>query len=249
MHFENVAFFRFYAELNDLLQPQRRSVTFEHPCDGQSNVKDIIESLGVPHTEVDLIVVNGEPVDFACRVQPGDFVSVYPVFESIDISPVARVRPEPLRQTRFVLDTHLGRLAAYLRLLGFDTRYQNHCRDEDLACISRDERRILLTRDRGLLKRSAVTHGHLVRETSPRRQLAEVVERFDLHRSIALFTRCLRCNTPLRRIDKESVAGRLPERTRQLHTEFLTCDTCRRIYWQGSHFERMRRMIGEVVRT
>jgi uncharacterized protein with PIN domain/sulfur carrier protein ThiS len=241
------ALFRFYAELNDLLPPERRFVAFEHPCDGQSTVKDTIESLGVPHTEVDLILVNGESADFSRRVQPGDRISVYPVFESIDISSVARVRPAPLRQTRFVLDSHLGRLAAYLRALGFDTRYENHSADEDLARISRDEHRILLTRDAGLLKRSAVTHGHLMRETSPRLQLAEIVERFDLRRSVALFSRCLRCNTPLEEVQKESVAARLPERTRRIYNEFLTCPSCGRIYWKGSHYTRMQKMITETL--
>jgi len=241
------AFFRFYAELNDLLPLHHRFRTFAHPCDGQSTVKDLIESLGVPHTEVDLVLVNGESVDFSRRVQPGDRVSVYPVFESIDISQVARVRPEPLRQTRFVLDSHLGRLAAYLRALGFDTRYENHSPDEELARISRGEHRILLTRDAGLLKRSAVTHGHLMRETSPRLQLAEVVERFDLRRSVALFSRCLRCNTALDPIAKESIAARLPDRTRNLYTEFFTCQTCGRIYWKGSHYARMQKMIAEIL--
>jgi uncharacterized protein len=241
------AFFRFYAELNDLLAPHRRFVTFAHPCDGRSTVKDMIESLGVPHTEVDLILVNGESVDFSRRVQSGDRVSVYPVFEAIDISPVAHVRPGPLRQTRFVLDGHLGRLAAYLRMLGFDTVYQNHWRDQDLARISRDEHRILLTRDVGVLKRSAVTHGHWMRETRPRLQLAEVVERFDLYGSMASFTRCLRCNTLLERVEKESIAARLDERTRNLHTDFYTCRTCGRIYWKGSHYERMQRLIADVA--
>ena len=241
------AFFRFYAELNDFLAPHRRFITFAHPCDGRSTVKDMIESLGVPHTEVDLILVNGESVDFSRRIESGDRVSVYPVFEAIDISPLARVRPGPLRQMRFVLDGHLGRLAAYLRMLGFDTAYQNHCRDEELARISRDEHRILLTRDVGLLKRSAVTHGHWMRETRPRLQLAEVVERFDLYGSIASFTRCLRCNTLLESVKKESIAARLDERTRSLHTEFFTCRTCNRIYWKGSHYERMQRLIGELA--
>jgi len=241
------ALFRFYAELNDFLAPHRRFVAFSHPCDGRSTVKDMIESLGVPHTEVDLILVNGESVNFSCRVQSSDRVSVYPVFEAIDISSVACVRPGPLRQTRFVLDGHLGRLAAYLRMLGFDTIHQNHCRDEDLARISCDEHRILLTRDVGLLKRSAVTHGHWMRETRPRLQLAEVVERFDLYGSIAGFTRCLRCNTTLNSVEKESITARLDECTRKLHTEFFTCRTCGRIYWKGSHYERMRRMIADTM--
>jgi uncharacterized protein len=240
-------FFRFYAELNDLLPLDRRATTFEHACDGRSTVKDLIEALGVPHTEVDLILINSEPADFAHRLQDGDRVSVYPVFESFDVASVTRVRPEPLRETRFVLDTHLGRLAAYLRLLGFDTVYENHASDEDLARISRDRRRILLTRDRGLLKRSAVTHGHLMREASPGRQLAEVVERFDLRRKVRLFTRCLRCNTTLCQVDKEAVAGRVLERARALHTEFVMCGGCRRVYWKGSHYERMRSMIARIL--
>jgi hypothetical protein len=241
-----VALFRFYAELNDLLSPERRAVSFEVPCDGRSTVKDTIESLGVPHTEVDLILVNGESVDFSCRVRAGDRVSVYPVFESIDITPVVRVRAEPLRETRFILDAHLGRLAAYLRMAGFDTLYRNDYGDADLARMSRDEHRILLTRDRGLLKRSEVTHGHLMRETNPRRQLVEVVERFDLVRSFAPFTRCLRCNTPLHPASKESIVDRLPERLIGLYDEFRLCDKCGRVYWKGSHYRRMSNLIEEL---
>jgi uncharacterized protein with PIN domain len=132
-------------------------------------------------------------------------------------------------------------------MLGFDTAYRNDYADEDLARISSEERRILLTRDRGLLKRSAVTHGHLMRETNPKRQLAEVVDRFDLYRSAAPLTRCLRCNTPLRETDKPSIASRLPEGIKRLQTDFLACELCGRIYWKGSHYDRMLRMIREVL--
>ena len=181
--------FRFYAELNDFLPPERRMVPFDFEFRGNQTVKHLIESLGVPHTEVDLVLVNGRSVDFTEVVRDGDFVSVYPVFEGFDITPVSQVRPKPLRHTRFVLDGHLGRLAHYLRMLGFDTLYRNDYHDEQLARISAEEHRILLTRDRGLLMRSAVTHGYCVREAAPRQQLAEVVQRFDLARSIAPFTR------------------------------------------------------------
>ena len=116
-------------------------------------MKDRIELLGVPHTEIDLILVNGEPVDFAHRVRHGDRISVYPVFESFDIARLSRLRPEPLREPRFALDVHSARLAAYLRMLGFDTHYRNCLEDDQLAAISRDQHRILLTRDIGLLKR------------------------------------------------------------------------------------------------
>ena len=163
---------RFYAELNDHLLPNQRFRTIEREFFVPASVKDLIESLGVPHTEVDLVLVNGESADFARLIRDGDRVAVYPVFESLDIRPELRLRPEPLRETKFVLDVHLGRLAAYLRMLGFDTVYGNIGSDQELARISSEQHRILLTRDRGLLKRSAVTHGYWLRETQSRLQAA-----------------------------------------------------------------------------
>jgi hypothetical protein len=238
-----VANFRFYAELNDFLPPERRFTEFAYGFLDVATVKDRIQSFGVPHTEVDLILVNGEPVDFAYRVQNGDRVSVYPVFEAFDISGLTRLRPAPLRDPRFVLDVHLGRLAAYLRMLGFDASYRNQCTDERLAEVSRDEHRILLTRDVGLLKRGAVTHGHYVRATKPRQQLVEVVERFDLARLTKPFSRCLRCNTPLAPAGKEQVRQQLPAQIALLHDEFLRCPDCGRAYWKGGHYRRMREWI------
>jgi uncharacterized protein with PIN domain len=237
------AWFRFYAELNEFLTPERSGRTFEYAFLDRAPVKDRIESFGVPHTEVDLILANGESVDFSYVVEDGDFISVYPMFEAIDIRPVLRVRPEPLRETRFVLDAHLGRLAAFLRMLGFDTLYGNHVSDEELARISRDEHRILLTRDVGLLKRGMVTHGYFVRETDTKRQLAEVVRKFDLQGSIAPFERCMRCNALLREATAEAVADRIPSHARERYREFNECPACGRVYWKGSHYDRMRKLI------
>ena len=241
-----VASFRFYAELNDFLPPERRFTEFAYTFLDVATVKDRIESFGVPHTEVDLILVNGQPVDFACRVQDGDRISVYPVFESFDIAGLTRLRPEPLRDPRFVLDVHLGRLAAYLRMLGFDALYRNDCADERLAEISRHEHRILLTRDVGLLKRGAVTHGYYLRATQPRQQLVEVVRRFDLGRMAKPFSRCLRCNTPLTQASKDEVRHQLPAQVAILHDEFLRCPDCGRAYWKGGHFRRMRQWVDAV---
>jgi uncharacterized protein with PIN domain len=239
--------FRFYAELNDLLPPERRMVSFEYTFEGRQTVKHLIESLGVPHTEVDLVLVNGRSAGFAELVEDGDLVSVYPVFEAFDIACISRVRPRPLRESRFVLDAHLGRLAAYLRMLGFDTLYRNDFHDEELARISAGEHRILLTRDRGLLKRSAVTHGYCVREASARRQLAEVVSRFDLAGSAVPFTRCMVCNAPLRSVAKEDVAQRMPPVSRAYCDGVRECTSCGRLFWNGSHYRRMVAMIREVV--
>ncbi len=241
------ASFRFYAELNDFLPAQQRQTCVTHSFELSASVKDMIEALGVPHTEVDLILVNGVSVDFSYQVQGGDQISVYPVFEAIDISPLVRVRPRPLREIRFVLDVHLGRLAIYLRMLGFDTLYQNDYADEELAHISSQEGRILLTRDRGLLKRSVVSHGYCIRTTDSRQQLVEVLRRFDLFGSLTPFSRCLHCNGLLQAVDKAAISDRLPPKTKQYYDEFRRCQNCDRVYWPGSHFQRMQQFIESVL--
>jgi uncharacterized protein with PIN domain len=241
------AYFRFYEELNDFLPPSQRKVTFEHEWHGADSIKHLIESIGVPHTEVDLIVVNGESVDFAYHPQDGDRISVYPVFESIDISPLTRLRPQPLRETQFVADGHLGRLAAYLRMLGFDTWWRFDADDATLAKVSSDEHRILLTRDRGLLKRGLVTHGYYIRANLPRDQLREVIERFDLRRAARPFTRCLVCNGSLQPVLKDEIKDQLLSDTIHHYQEFWRCAQCGKVYWQGSHYWRMEKLLKEIL--
>jgi uncharacterized protein with PIN domain len=244
-----LAHLRFYAELNDFLPAEKRQRAFLHRFGLSPSIKDMIEALGVPHTEVDLILVNGCSVDFSYLVRDGDQISVYPVFESIDIAPLVRVRPQPLRESRFVLDVHLGRLATYLRMLGFDTLYRNDYDDAELAHISSSQGRILLSRDRGLFKRSVVTHGYCLRTTNPREQLVEVLRRFDLVASIEPLRRCLRCNGLLQPVAKAAIVDRLQPKTRQHYHEFRRCQNCDHIYWQGSHYERMQRFIQRVLQA
>jgi uncharacterized protein with PIN domain len=231
---------RFYEELNDFLPEERRKRQFSAPFTPGDTVKALIESLGVPHTEVDLVLINGRSVSFQRKVSPGDRISVYPVFESLEISAITKVRPAALRRTRFVLDVHLGRLAKLLRMLGFDTLYSNSYDDSSLSRISRDERRIILTRDRQLLKRSVITHGYCLRSDQPMEQLLEVVKRFDLREKLRPFSRCLRCNSVLQAIDAARAAASVPEYVARTYDRFKTCPQCGRIYWQGSHWEHMR---------
>ncbi len=240
-------YFRFYAHLRNFLAQDKRSGHIDHTFEGRVSIKDMIESLGVPHTEVHLILVNGNPVDFDYLVQPGDRISVYPAFESIDIAPLGVMQPEPPSEPRFVLDVHLGRLAARLRMLGLDTLYRNDYADEELAQISSTEQRILLTRDRGVLKRSIVTYGYYVRETNPEQQLIEVVRRFNLTRFVRPFHRCLHCNGLLEPVDKETILDQLEPRTRQYFHEFHRCTNCGKIYWKGSHYDRMQRLIEQIA--
>jgi hypothetical protein len=195
---------------------------------------------------VDLIIVNGASVDFGYRVRQGDDVAVYPVFESVDIQPVSRLRPQPLREPKFVVDINLGRLARYLRMLGFDTIYRNDLEDREIVDISIKEHRIILTRDQDLLKHKEVTHGYWVRSTKISAQLKEVVKRFDLKNSIRPFRRCMVCNGLLHPVAKEDIIDKLEDGTKRDYDTFYQCDICNRIYWRGSHYERMRKIIHDL---
>ena len=237
---------RFYEELNDFLPPERRKVSFSHTIKERGSIKDLIESLGVPHTEVDLILVNGASVGFDYLVKAHDRISVYPVFEALDITPLVRLRPAPLRVTRFVLDSHLGRLAAYLRMLGFDTLYRNDYDDATLANISAKEKRILLTCDRRLLMRKIITHGYFVRSRQPHQQILEVLQRFDLFNALKPFTRCLHCNGLIKTVDKKSIESHLLPLTRKYYEDFSQCPECHKIYWRGSHYQRMLDLVETV---
>jgi uncharacterized protein with PIN domain len=243
----NVALIRFYAELNDFLPRERRQRDIVHEFVVAPSVKDVIEAFGVPHTEVDLVLVDGEPVNFSHRLADGDRISVYPVFEAFDVASVNRsLRPTPLRDPRFVADVHLGTLARYLRLVGFDTRFDPDWDDEALAAISVEERRVLLTRDRGLLKRRVVTHGIFVRDDQPREQVVDVVRRLHLADRLRPFTRCMACNGALEAVDKEEIADRLEPRTRRDFNRFRRCPDCGRLYWEGSHHARLAALVEHV---
>ncbi|MFQ5643273.1 MAG: Mut7-C RNAse domain-containing protein [Thiogranum sp.] len=242
------AWFRFYEELNDFLPRAQRKVEFEHRFERRASIKDMIESLGVPHTEIELILVNGRAVDFSHIVGDGEHISVYPVFESLDVSPLVRLRPAPLRNPRFVVDSNLGRLARYLRLLGFDCLYRNDYQDSEVAGISRQQRRIVLTRDRRLLQHRIIDHGLFVRSTRPGDQVREVLQRLDLYRLVRPFTRCSHCNARLAPVTKASVDALLEPRTRRYYEVFRQCPDCKRVYWQGSHYARTLELIDRFMR-
>lgn len=240
------ASFRLYGVLNDFLPAAARQAPLVSRFDGGASVKDLVEALGVPHPEIDWLVVNGRPVGFGYLVCDGDRVAAYPPFRVLNLGDAGRLGPPPQADPRFVADVHLGRLTAYLRLAGFDTSYRNDHADHELVAISAAEDRTLLTRDVGALKHSAVRRGYFVRETQPARQLVEVLRRFDLVGLARPFTRCLRCNDRLRAVPKDLVVDLLPERTRELFSDYSRCPACGRIYWRGSHHSRMSLFLEEA---
>jgi len=235
-----IARLRFYEELNDFLAPERRKVEFDYVCARAATVKNAIEALGVPHTEVELILANGKSVDFSYLVRDGDRIAVYPMFEAFDIRPLLRLRPEPLRRLRFIADSHLGGLARFLRMLGFDTLYRNTWHDAEIRRLAALGQRIILTRDRDLLKCRDVTHGCFVHERKPEQQLREIVRRLQLEGDARPFTLCLGCNVALEPADKSAVAHRIPPNAARFYDRFSTCPSCGGIFWEGTHWRRMR---------
>jgi uncharacterized protein with PIN domain len=226
--------FRFFEELNDFLPRERKGTAFSTPCARAATTKHMIEALGVPHTEVGRLLVNGEAAGLERMLEEGDDVAVYPQ------------RSHAAGAIRFVADAHLGGLARLLRMAGFDTLYDNGYQDEEIVAIAGGEDRTVLTRDRELLKRRELEQGCYLHTIRPEAQLRELFERLGLAALARPFTLCLHCNLLLRPVDKAAVLERLPESVRAQHTEFTACDACGRVFWKGSHHKRMLAMLGEA---
>jgi uncharacterized protein with PIN domain len=239
--------FRFYEELNDFLAPERRRREFECACPRGASVKHAIEALGVPHTEVELVLVDGASVGFEHALAGGERVAVYPVFEAFDVTPLVRVRERPLRETRFIADAHLGALARLLRLAGFDTRFANAWPDAEIVRLALAEHRIVLTRDRALLMRRELTHGCYVHARHAAQQAREMFDRLDLRGTARPFTRCLVCNAALRPTDKAAIAARVPAGVFARHERFAGCPDCGRVYWEGVHWKRMTETLAALL--
>lgn len=218
------------------------------PIDGHPAVKDVVEAVGVPHPEIGALTVGAVSVGLGHRLSDGIRVDVWSAVDArrLGMSPARAGAPEDAAEPRFVLDGHLGRLAAYLRMLGFDTWYRILAHDGELASVAADEARILLTRDRGLLKRSIVRRGAFVRSDRPVEQLIEITRRFDLLEHATPFGRCIRCNTQLLAASRDEVLDRLEPLTRIHYDEFRRCPGCESVYWRGSHHARMTRLIERV---
>jgi len=243
----HTAQFRFYGSLNDFRAGSGAGAAqVRYSFSGRPAIKDAIETQGVPHPEVDLVLVNGKPVSFGYALSAGDRVSVYPWTGSLP-RPSSTLRPSLPTPPRFVCDVHLGQLARYLRMLGLDTRYDRERADPVLARISDEERRILLTRDVDLLKRSRVQLGAFIRAQAPRRQLMDVARRFGLEQQADPLSRCLTCNAELEPASSEAIDAQVPLRAREAHDEFVQCPACDSVYWAGTHVERMQQLIDEVT--
>lgn len=242
---------RFYGDLNELIytdrkiNPKTRSI--ERSLPGPTSAKDLIEGCGVPHTEVDLILVNGRSVKFSYLVRDKDRVSVYPFINSIDIPENNRLQQPTLSHPRFLVDVNLGKLARYMRMAGFDTAYRNDAEDGELIEQMLEEERALLTRDRDLLMYKVVEYGYLPRSDDAAEQLQEVLLRFDLFDDVDPYTRCPNCNGALQSVSKEEVLNQLEPLTKRYFDEFAQCPDCGQVYWAGSHRRRLDSRVKEIL--
>jgi len=232
----NTANFFFFGRLRDFLRRDQRDQSIAVHFRGRQSIKHLAESLGVPHPEIGRVQVNGQEKTLSAITQDGDRVEIHPIPNGPPVEP------------RFLLDNHLGRLAAYLRLLGFDCLYQINFDDAQMADILQSDERILLSRDRRLLMRKVVTQGYCLRSLDSREQLTEVLQRFDLKKGITPFHRCVRCNHLLEPVSKEAILDRLEPLTKEYFDEFHICPACKQIYWKGSHYERMLKLIEQVAK-
>ncbi len=241
------AHFRFHHELNDFIAWPNREREFNCPFPPNATAKHMIEALGVPHTEVALVFIDGKEVNMGQRLQPGDRVCVYPLGYPMGPAPAARAPGHEPGQLQFVADAHLGGLARLLRMAGFDTLYDNAYQDSQIAQLSRERGRIVLSRDRDLLKRRDVVRGCYVRTCKPDEQIKELAARYGLAERMRPLALCLCCNVELVDVDGESIQQRVPPAVKARIQRFKTCPGCLRIYWEGTHWRQMRRMLDDLL--
>ena len=240
---------RCYEELNEFLPSEKRKVQFIHTIPVQTSVKDLIESFNIPHTQVQMILVNGEQEDFSYIVQNNDRISIYPYFHSFNVNSVSKIFHPLPDKIRFLADQHLGMLARYLRMLGIDTDYNANLTGHKLVHKANQEERILLTKDHNILKRNELKYGYFVYADDLDSQLYELILQFKLKEHITLFSRCLECNSLLHPIEKAMIEHRLPQKVKEYHQNFTICTRCDKIYWKGTHYDRMKEKIEKILQS
>lgn len=238
----------FHDDLVGLLRRHwRERPTVEIPGGRNASIKDVVESFGLPHTEVGTLLVNGTAVDFTYLVQGGDRIDIRPIEPPWQVRIASLLRPRPLAELRFLVDANVAKLGRLLRMAGFDTASYPNWSDARLAACAAGEQRLLLSKDRGLLMRKEVEFGRYVRATMPAEQLREIINLLGIAEEMDPLSRCLECNSPLQRVAKEEINHLLEPLTRTYYEEFSRCPACHKIYWPGSHVDKMRVLLADLL--
>jgi uncharacterized protein with PIN domain len=244
-----ISYFRFYGQLQDFLPERVSSQLLNYQYIGNPSIKDAIEAIGVPHTEVEAINVNNQSVQFEYKMQNEDRVEVFSRQELLTMPGLMPVKTPIPDTKRFILDVHLGKLARSLRMLGFDILYETDFEDRQIAEIAEKEQRIVLTRDLPLLKRKNITHGYWLRSQQPEEQLKEVIIQYNLLTQINPFVRCINCNGSIHPVAKEAILEQLEPNTEAYFHEFYQCSNCLRVYWKGTHYEKMEKIVEQIKKA
>lgn len=240
------ASFYFHDSLQDFLLPVKRDTVISYTFDDTPAIKHAIETIGIPHPEVDIILVNAKPVDFFYLLEHNDIIEVFSSFDKEKFPREWSLTPPHVIPEKFILDVHLGKLARKLRLFGFDTLYENNYSDGAIVEISEKEERIILTRDKNLLKHKLVKWGYWLRSQYAEEQLTEVIHRIKPRAQFKFFERCVECNCKIEKIGKAEIINRLQPKTILYYNDFLQCPCCKRIYWKGSHYKQMQELIKKM---
>lgn len=242
-----IAVIQFHDSLQELIRPRNSDPHQRIGFKGRQTIKHLVESLGVPHTEIGQLRTKETEIGLGYLVKNRDMLDAFPATPERDHLSGMFSNGRMVIPARFILDNHLGKLANDLRLLGIDALYNNQYDDRELAenAVSRDL--ILLSRDRQLLMRKSIQYGYLVRSLFPDEQLREILERFDLFSKINLFERCALCNTILEPVEKQEIENRLEPLTKKYFFDFKICPGCEQVYWRGSHMKRILNRLESIL--
>lgn len=239
-------FIRLYAGLNFFLPKKFRQRLIQLKLNGNPSVKDVIESVGVPHTEIELVLINNCLTVLDQQVKENDRISVYPFFYQLEIANSEKSAIKMPDKIKFILDVHLGKLNNMLRILGFDCYYRNNLDDDEIIDIAYNEERIILSRDLGIFKNNKVKYGYFPRSQDPKIQLKEILERYNLKTKIKPLSRCIKCNGDIQIIEKEKIIDGLEEKTKLFFNEFYICNNCKKTYWKGSHYDKIIEFVENI---
>lgn len=239
-----------HGDIPDLLnRVPERNKTIIYPLSRRASIKDILESLGIPHTEVGKIILDKKEQRFEKIAENGEHYEIHPLSPALPPTEGTILRPEPFKSCcRFLVDINVGRLAGLLRMAGFDAENAN--KESTTRAIAKKavaEDRILLTRNKDLLKHRELVYARLVRNQDPDLQLREVISLYSLENLLQPFTRCISCNGLLADVKKEAIVDRLLPLTKKFFNRFRICSDCHKIYWQGSHHDRMTKKLEMIT--
>ncbi len=234
----NSAIFRFYDVLNDFVDRERKNLNFFYQFVNSPSVKDCIEAIGVPHTEIEAIKINSEFTDFTHRVNQDDKIEVFSIKSDIDLTQSIELRPE-IKDYKFIVDANVAKMTKNLRMMGFDTYYDFDLSDKEIVALAEREKRIILSRDIGLLKRKNAIYGYFLRKTNIEEQVTEVFTRYRLYDKVKPFTLCLKCNQLIRKVSNKEAKQFIEENILNEYEDFFKCDKCNKFFWKGSHYDKM----------